>query len=183
MAMDYSEVKRGPMTEMDSGIYLELNSLIVEYKNLFDRSNKLDNKVYITITFCGFLFVFITSLFGGLSGMRHSENALAGVLTLLYALICLAVVICYLYLLLYFIRLLEPEHLIRMDPEILQTIRLDQVAEEEGAKLLAELYRKNINENLQKLSHRCDEFTKGIKLVAPTVILAFVAYLIQMWLQ
>ena len=29
----------------------ELESLRIEYQNLFDRSNKLDNKTYITITF------------------------------------------------------------------------------------------------------------------------------------
>ena len=44
---------------------LVLDSLILEYKNTFERSDKLDNKVYIVITFCGFVFVFITNLFGG----------------------------------------------------------------------------------------------------------------------
>lgn len=29
----------------------ELESLRIEYQNLFDRSNKLDNKAYITVTF------------------------------------------------------------------------------------------------------------------------------------
>ena len=42
-----------------TGSQLELTSLTTEYENQFDRSNKLDNKVYITITFCGFFFVFI----------------------------------------------------------------------------------------------------------------------------
>lgn len=32
---------------------LVLDSLILEYKNTFERSDKLDNKVYIVITFCG----------------------------------------------------------------------------------------------------------------------------------
>ena len=31
---------------------LVLDSLILEYKNTFERSDKLDNKVYIVITFC-----------------------------------------------------------------------------------------------------------------------------------
>ncbi len=53
----------------ESGSQLELDSLIIEYQNQFDRSNKLDNKVYITITFCGFLFVFIIGLFNA-----HLEN-------------------------------------------------------------------------------------------------------------
>lgn len=56
-----------------SGNRLELDSLMVEYRNLFDRSNKLDNKVYITITFCGFLFVFITGLFSGISKITSPD--------------------------------------------------------------------------------------------------------------
>ena len=46
-----------------TGSQLELTSLTTEYENPFDRSNKLDNKVYITITFCGFFFVFIIAQF------------------------------------------------------------------------------------------------------------------------
>ena len=53
--------------DKNTGSQLELTSLMTEYENQFDRSNKLDNKVYITITFCGFLFVFIIGLFNGIS--------------------------------------------------------------------------------------------------------------------
>ena len=52
----------------------ELESLRIEYQNLFDRSNKLDNKTYITITFCGFMFVFITSLFGSIPQIQMTES-------------------------------------------------------------------------------------------------------------
>ena len=34
--------------DKNTGSQLELTSLMTEYKNQFDRSNKLDNKVYIT---------------------------------------------------------------------------------------------------------------------------------------
>ena len=72
--------------EKNAGLRLELDSLKIEYQNLFDRSNKLDNKVYITITFCGFLFVFITGLFSKISQLPHVGSGLKGAVTVSYIL-------------------------------------------------------------------------------------------------
>lgn len=81
---------------------LVLDSLILEYKNTFERSDKLDNKVYIVITFCGFVFVFITNLFGGLTGLVMPEGTLALLLTVLYVGSCLAVMLAYVLVLVFF---------------------------------------------------------------------------------
>ena len=80
---------------------LVLDSLILEYKNTFERSDKLDNKVYIVITFCGFVFVFITNLFGGLTGLVMPEGTLALLLTVLYVGSCLAVMLAYVLVLVF----------------------------------------------------------------------------------
>ena len=88
---------------------LVLDSLILEYKNTFERSDKLDNKVYIVITFCGFVFVFITNLFGGLTGLVMPEGTLALLLTVLYVGSCLAVMLAYVLVLVFFLNLLRPE--------------------------------------------------------------------------
>ena len=103
---------------------LVLDSLILEYKNTFERSDKLDNKVYIVITFCGFVFVFITNLFGGLTGLVMPEGTLALLLTVLYVGSCLAVMLAYVLVLVFFLNLLRPERIHRMDPEYMQVERL-----------------------------------------------------------
>lgn len=92
-----------------TGSQLELTSLMTEYENQFDRSNKLDNKVYITITFCGFLFVFITGLFNGISKLGKPGNGLQMFVSALYILSCIAVMGAYAYVLVFFMRLLQPE--------------------------------------------------------------------------
>ena len=84
-----------------TGAEQELESLRIEYQNLFDRSNKLDNKVYITVTFLGFMFVFITSLFGSIPQLRMSGDALHDVLSILYIIACIAVAITYVWNLIY----------------------------------------------------------------------------------
>ena len=64
----------------------------------------------------------------------------------------------YAYVLVFFMRLLRPEQIARMDPEIMQKEHLE-------------------------LHHRCDEFVKGLKFIVPTVLLAFVCYALQIILQ
>ena len=128
------------MNKMENtGSQLELTSLMTEYENQFDRSNKLDNKVYITITFCGFLFVFIIGLFNGISQLVKPEDGLQLFVSALYILSCIAVMGAYAYVLVFFMRLLQPEQIARMDPEIMQKEHLEEM-EEEAASKEKELY-------------------------------------------
>lgn len=174
------EDQHRPIPKKQSGIFLELDSLIIEYKNLFDRSNKLDNKVYITITFCGFLFVFITSLFGSISKFGTVTGSFDTLLVGLYIIACIAVMVSYGYLLIYFMHLLKPEGIVRMDPDILKQAELETLTEAEAAEQLIALYRHAIGEDLIKLKKRCDSFTKGLRYVILTVTLAFIAYVLQL---
>lgn len=162
------------------GCCRELESLRTEYENQFDRSNKLDNKVYIAITFCGFLFVFITGLFSGILKINRPENAGETVISVAYILTCIAVMVSYVYVLIFFMRLLKPEQIIRMDPERLEREGFEQMEDLEACQCLIRLYRATINENLDKLHIRCDEFTKGLRFIVPTVLLAFAAYAFQL---
>ena len=131
------------MNKMENtGSQLELTSLMTEYENQFDRSNKLDNKVYITITFCGFLFVFIIGLFNGISQLVKPEDGLQLFVSALYILSCIAVMGAYAYVLVFFMRLLQPEQIARMDPEIMQREHLEEMEEEAARLRLIALYRE-----------------------------------------
>ncbi|WP_432626609.1 hypothetical protein [Brotaphodocola sp.] len=166
-----------------TGSQLELTSLMAEYENQFDRSNKIDNKVYIAITFCGFLFVFIIGLFSGISKLKMPENGIGIVISGLYILSCIAVMGAYVYALVFFMGLLRPEQIARMDPEIMQREHLENMGEEQARLCLIALYRETINGNLDRLHHRCDEFVRGLRFILWTVILAFVCYAFQILLN
>lgn len=166
-----------------TGERVELDSLIIEYEHQFDRSNKLDNKVYITLTFCGFFFVFITGLLGGISAVIRPEKMLGTIIYIVYIVACIAVLFFYIYVLIYFMELLRPEQLLRMDPCKMEHEHLDDLSELEARSRMIALYRSIINENLDKLKRRCDEFTKGLRYILSMVILAFAAYALQILLQ
>lgn len=166
-----------------SGPEQELESLRIEYQNLFDRSNKLDNKVYITVTFLGFMFVFITSLFGTIPELKMSGVALHDALAVLYVIACVAVAITYVWNLIYFMELLAPEQIIRLDPDKIASAHLDRLTIVEAEKKLISLYRAIINEDLGKLHIRCDKFVAGLRYVIITLVLSFVSYGLQIFLR
>lgn len=170
------ETRNRPGGPWKSGQALELTSLRQEYQNGFDRSNKLDNKVYIVITFCGFLFVFITELFSGLTQLRWPQAPLPTVLAMLYVGSCLAVMLAYVGVLIFFLGLLRPEKIHRVDPCLLEQAALEALPEPEATACLVGLYRQTVNENLDRLHRRCDRFTLGLRYVVGMVALAFLAY-------
>ena len=57
----------------------------------------------------------------------------------IYMLSCIAVMGAYVYVLVFFMRLLQPEQIARMDPEIMQKEHLEEM-EEEAASKEKELY-------------------------------------------
>ena len=166
-----------------SGSRQELESLRIEYQNLFDRSNKLDNKTYITITFCGFMFVFITSLFGSILQIQMAGSTLNSIITVLYIIVCIAVAVSYVWDLIWFMRLLAPEGIIRLDPNKIAEANLESCSAAEAERRLIALYRKIINEDLEKLHIRCDKFVLGLRYVLLTLILSFVCYGLQILLK
>lgn len=165
------------------GTSKELESLRIEYQNLFDRSNKLDNKAYITVTFCGFMFVFITSLFGSIPQIRFEGVPIHDVMTTLYIIVCIAVAVTYVWNLIYFMQMLAPEGIIRLDPDKIAAAQLDSCSAHEAERKLIALYRGIINEDLEKLHVRCDRFVLGLRYVILTLILSFAAYGLQILLK
>ena len=166
-----------------TGAEQELESLRIEYQNLFDRSNKLDNKVYITVTFLGFMFVFITSLFGSIPQLRMSGAAMHDVLSILYIIACIAVAITYVWNLIYYMELLAPEQIVRLDPNKIAAAKLETLPIREAERKLIRLYRRIINKDLEKLHIRCDKFVFGLRYVIVTLVLSFVLYGMQVILK
>lgn len=85
--------------------------------------------------------------------------------------------------LVFFLNLLRPERIHRMDPEYMQVERLAVQSEPETIGRLIELYRETVNDSLGRLHDRCDKFSRGLRYVVWTVGLAFLAYIFQILLK
>lgn len=171
------------MSETECPEREKLDALKIEYKNLFDRSTKIDNKVYITITFLGFMFVFIIGLFSAIPTLDFSGSVFKNVLQIAYLISTVIVIISYVLNLIYFLRLLHPEGIERMDPEKLSALELSNYTYKESLEKMSELYSQVINGNLVRLHERCDAMVLGNRKVIITVIFAFITFGIQVVLQ
>lgn len=69
-----------------------------------------------------------------------------------------------------------------MDPDFIHVEALSSLPEQEATERLLKLYRQVVDENLERLHDRCDRFTRGLRYVVCTVILAFAAYGVQILL-
>jgi hypothetical protein len=94
-----------------------------------------------------------------------------------------AVAVSYVWNLIWFMRLLAPEGIIRLDPDKIAGAELDKCSVHEAERRLIALYRNIINEDLEKLHIRCDKFVMGLRYVLLTLILSFVCYGLQILLQ
>ena len=90
-------------------------------------------------------------------------------LTILYISSCIAVSITYVWNLIWFMQLLAPEGIIRLDPDKIAKADLDHCSAHQAECRLIELYRGIINEDLVKLHDRCDRFVKGLRYVLLTL--------------
>ena len=95
----------------------------------------------------------------------------------------MAVMLAYVLVLVFFLNLLRPERIHRMDPEYMQVERLAVQSEPETIGRLIELYRETVNDSLGRLHDRCDKFSRGLRYVVWTVGLAFLAYIFQILLK
>ena len=128
------------------------------------------------MTFCGFMFVFITSLFGSIPELHFTGVTVHDVLAVLYLVACIAVAVTYVFNLIYFMELLAPEQIVRLDPDKIAAANLDTLSIRDAEVKLVALYRTIINEDLGKLHFRCDRFVAGLRYVIITLVLSFVSY-------
>lgn len=154
-----------------------------EYDHVFERSNKLDNKVNIALTFCGFIFVFITGLFQFIYKFEYPTSVTQLVLIVIYIVLCLIIVISYVHILMKFVSLLTPNELQRVDSSYV--LEKNYYENPSGALniFLATNYCKSINRNNNIIESRFIEYKKCIKSIIPIVIISFVLYFLQILIQ
>ena len=74
-----------------------LNAVLEEYQHSVRRSEKLDNKVYILSTICGFIFVFITDIISNLGTFQVPTDIAQTWLVRSYIALTILMSLIYLY--------------------------------------------------------------------------------------
>ncbi|NFL34504.1 hypothetical protein FDB64_05340 [Clostridium botulinum] len=158
------------------------NIIKEEYLHAFTRSDKLDNKVYISLTLCGFIFVFIMQLFSSIKEFNYPRNINQIVLIVLYVVICIIAIVLFLYTLVKLTSLLKPMEIQRIEPKFILENNLQKQNNYTVYTFISVKYVETININNDKLEKRFNQYHNCIMAIIAIVILTFVLNFIKLFL-
>lgn len=161
----------------DTGDDASLTVAQNEYNHCFERSAKLDNKVYILLTVCAFLFVMLSEAIKKLSELTIPTTRCQLLIGGGYIALLTLNVTAFIIMLVKLIKLLRGIELMRFDSyEILHRdmVRADK---KQTIHYVCMVYEKCRDYNNQLIELQYKQFNNCVKLMVATVILLLVSAL------
>lgn len=160
------------------------SAFVSEYDHCVQRSEKLDNKVYILLTVCAFLFVLLTSVISEAGKFKFPESGFAIGLIIVYAVLLASNVGIYVLMLIKLVGLLKSVSFVRFDTSEILTSNLISETPATLSRYIGTKYVRCINYNNAAIEERYKKFNFCVKLMVAdvilSIILAFVCTLISL---
>lgn len=179
--MNNTEKKQQTSIEEDASEVC-LNAIMEEYQHVVRRSEKLDNKVYILSTICGFIFAFITGIISNLSDFQMPKNRVQTNLVIIYIILVALMSLFYLYTIYKLGILLTARAIQRLTPDYLLLHKIYDIKEKYARIFIASQYVKAINDSNKILEKCFKEFNGCIYRTAFILILAFILHFLNLFI-
>ena len=159
-----------------------LNAILEEYQHATRRSEKLDTKINILSTICGFIFVFITDIISNISVFQTSEELTQIRLINTYIGITLVMSLIYLYTILKLGILLTAKKTLRLTPDFLLLNKVYDIKEKYARIFIASQYIQAINDANESLKKRFKSFNWCAYRTAMVLLLAFILHFLNLFI-
>lgn len=159
-----------------------LNAILEEYQHSVRRSEKLDNKVYILSTICGFIFIFITDIISNLATFQTPGDNIQTWLVRIYFVGTLFMSLLYLYTIFKLGILLTAKKTMRLTPDYLILNKVYDIKEKYARIFIASQYIKSINDTNELLEKRFKKFNWCAYRTALVLFLAFVLHFLKLFI-
>ena len=159
-----------------------LNAVLEEYQHSVRRSEKLDNKVYILSTICGFIFVFITDIISNLGTFQVPTDIAQTWLVRSYIALTILMSLIYLYTILKLGILLTAKQTLRLTPDYLILEKVYDKKEKHARIFVASLYIQAINDANESLKKRFKSFNWCAYRTAMFLFLAFALHFLNLFI-
>lgn len=147
---------------------------LTEYEHCIRRSERLDNKIYILLTVCGFIFVLLTGVIQEMSTLKWAKNTLEMIVITFYFILVLMATIAFVFLLAWLIRALSSIRLIRFDSTEVLERNMTHVDSAQVSKYVVALYEKARSHNNEQIDKRYKIVNRCVRiLIFVVVILIF----------
>lgn len=179
--MNNTETHQQTSTEEDASEAC-LNAVMEEYQHVVRRSEKLDNKVYILSTICGFIFAFITGIISNLSDFEIPKNEVQVYLVIIYIIIVIFMSLLYLCTIFRLGILLTAREMLRLTPDYILLHKIYDIKEKYARIFIASQYVKAINDTNKILEKRFKEFNWCVYRTAFILFLAFILHFLNLFI-
>lgn len=150
------------------------SAFLSEYDHCVQRSEKLDNKVYILLTVCAFLFVLLTSVISEAGKFRFPENGVLLGLVIAYAILLVGDVGIYVLMLVKLVGLLRSVSFARFNASEILTKNLISETPATISRYIGTKYVRCINHNNSIIEERYKKFNFCVKLMVADVVLSII---------
>lgn len=159
------------------------NVIREEYEHTFIRSDKLDNKVYIALTFCAFIFLYTMDLIHSIVDFKLPSDVQQFVLVVIYLLMCVFTLGLFLYILIKLAQLLKPMRFQRIDSSfyVNNDVQLQDAFTVYSFTFVQ--YQRCINANNKELEKRFKDYSKCIICLVLIVVCLFILSVMKLFIK
>lgn len=143
-----------------------------EYDHCVQRSEKLDNKVYIILTVYAFLFALLCDIIKKSSDFSFPQSNIQLVLLIIYSILLALNVFLYVLILIQLTYLLKGVAIQRFNPQIILEREMIDANSKAVAKYICSRYNQCIDTNKNILEKRFEKFNKCVNCMIPIIIIS-----------
>lgn len=150
-----------------------------EYDHVFDRGNKLDNKVNITLTFIGVLFLFVIDLFNLEKRIVFPLNEVESFKLFVYIVLLFLVLALNGISIYMLVGILRPKKFQRFNPDVLLRKNMQKYPENIVYTYVSIKYSTSLNLNNTILDEQYKNYRKALIFEGIALCLAVVLYILK----
>jgi hypothetical protein len=177
------EEKDANVSKKNGGAEACYNIVKVEYSHVFNRSDKLDNKVYIALTFCAFIFIFVMDLLNAIMNFKYPTDINQLVLIVMYVILCFLTIGIFIYILIKLAALLKPMKIVHIKADFIMNNNFQEHTSDDVYTFGATKYADAINDNNIELEKRFNKYNNIITKIIILVICAFLLNIIKIFIK
>ena len=149
-----------------------------EYEHSIRRMERLDNKIYILLSVCAFIFFMVTNLIENICVIRFPKTYLEGCVVVIYIVLTVGVIIMIGSMLYYLVSSLSSINIKRIDSfSILEKQMLYADKNQVITYIICKMEQAKI-ENNKLVSDRYDKVNFSIKLLIASIVLLLLSYIL-----
>lgn len=164
-----SERREKPTVNPDPNLCYQI--ALAEYEHCIKRSERLDNKIYILLTVCAFIFVLLTGAIQKVSELRWPQSSIEWILLVLYFALTTAAIISVILLLFQLIGSLSTIKLKRFDSVEVMEKDMTHADSRQVSKYVIALYEEARNHNNVLIDKRYKTVNCCVKALIASVII------------